>query len=46
MLVAEEVGRGAHIVDELVFEAIAFAEHCEGFYFGFLLEFLVKSYAI
>ena len=41
MLVAEEVGWGAYVVDELVFEAIAFAEHCEGFYFGFLLEFLV-----
>ena len=46
MLVAEEVGWGAHIVDKLVFEAITFAEHCEGFYVGFLLEFFVKSYAI
>ena len=41
MLVTEEVGWGAYVVDELVFEAIAFTEHCEGFYFGFLLEFLV-----
>ena len=46
MLVAEEVGWGDYVVDELVFEAIAFTEHCEGFNFGFLLEFLVKSYAI
>ena len=46
MLAAEEVGWGAYVVDKLVFEAIAFAEHCEGFHFSFLLEFLVQSYAI
>lgn len=46
MLVAEEVGWGAYVGDELVFKAIAFTEHCEGFYVGFLLEFLVKSYAV